>query len=177
MKIQYTQFALNPALRGTTAHLPLHRALALIDVGAAVEVPMPPRGTHEWHAAMQELEVERVKSIPADQRQNAPTLPQWTVRFLEQSRKFVVVMNHLTTELIYGETILNDGKGRPDFKASEKQFVAALKTAGCPQVVIQKYLDSKHAPDFLAAEQARIATDKQAMERQRERERNAPKYI
>jgi hypothetical protein len=39
MKIQYTQFALNPALRGTTTNLPQHRAQALIDSGAAVEVP------------------------------------------------------------------------------------------------------------------------------------------
>jgi len=54
MKIKYTQFALNPALRGTTAHLPLHRALALIDSGAAIEVPMAPRGTAQWLQDMKE---------------------------------------------------------------------------------------------------------------------------
>jgi hypothetical protein len=39
MRIRYTEFALNPALRGTITHLPQHRAQALIDSGAAVELP------------------------------------------------------------------------------------------------------------------------------------------
>jgi|HubBroStandDraft_6_1064221.scaffolds.fasta_scaffold588084_2 hypothetical protein len=39
MRIRYTEFALNPALRGTISHLPAHRAQALIDSGAAVELP------------------------------------------------------------------------------------------------------------------------------------------
>lgn len=39
MRIKYTEFALNPALRGTISHLPQHRAQALIDSGAAVELP------------------------------------------------------------------------------------------------------------------------------------------
>jgi hypothetical protein len=39
MKVRYTEFALDPNLRGTTIHLPAHRAQALIDIGAAVEVP------------------------------------------------------------------------------------------------------------------------------------------
>jgi hypothetical protein len=176
MKIQYTQFALNPALRGTTAHLPLHRALVLIDVGAAVEVPLPARGTPGWHAAMQELEAERVKNIPSDQRQNLPTVPTWSVRFLESARKYVVVMKQLTTEIMYGETMLMD-RGRPDFKASAKQFAFVLKQAGCPQVVFQQWLDARNAPDFLAAETTRIAEDKRNAEAQRERERNAPRFM
>jgi hypothetical protein len=176
MKIQYTQFALNPSLRGTTAHLPQHRAQALIDSGAAVEVPMPARGTPGWHAAMQELEALRVASLPADQRQNIPTVPTWSVRFLESARKYVVVVTSLVGEFIYGETILLD-KGRPDFKASTTQFTWVLKQAGCPKAVIQNWLALRNAPDFLAQEQARIEADKQSMERQRERERNAPKFF
>lgn len=39
MRIRYTDFCLNPALRNTTTNLPQHRAIALIDSGAAVEVP------------------------------------------------------------------------------------------------------------------------------------------
>jgi hypothetical protein len=39
MKIQYTQFAPNPALRGTTTHLPPHIAQNLIAQGVAVHVP------------------------------------------------------------------------------------------------------------------------------------------
>jgi hypothetical protein len=39
MRIRYTEFALNPALRGTITHLPQHRAQPLIDSGAAVELP------------------------------------------------------------------------------------------------------------------------------------------
>jgi hypothetical protein len=176
MKVRYTEFCLNPTLRGTTVHLPQHRAQALIDVGAAVEVPMPARGTREWHAAMQELEAERQKLIPADQRQNLPTVPTWSVRFLEHARKYVVVMQHLTSEFIYGENVLFD-KGRPDFKASAKQFTWMLKQVGCPQAVIQNWLDLRNAPDFLAQEQARIEADKQAAAQQREHERLAPKFI
>lgn len=54
MKVKYTDFCLNPALRGTTVHLPQHRAVALIDSGAAVEVPMARRGTTEWLRDMKE---------------------------------------------------------------------------------------------------------------------------
>jgi hypothetical protein len=177
MKVRYTEFALNPALRGTTTHLPSYRAQALIDSGAAVEVLMPARGTAGWHAAMTELEAERVKNIPADQRHDIPTVPQWSVRFLEQSRKFVVVVNSLMGETIYGESVQLDGRGRPDLKGAEKQLVFVLKEARCPQAVIQKYLDSKHAPDFLAQEAARIEADKQAAAAQREREKNTIHFI
>jgi len=38
MLIRYTEFCLNPNLRGTTADLPQHRAQALIDGGTAVEI-------------------------------------------------------------------------------------------------------------------------------------------
>jgi hypothetical protein len=64
MKIQYTQFCLNPALRGTTTNLPAHRAIALIDAGAAVEVPLPPRGSAGWLAARNEQAA--ILNPPAD---------------------------------------------------------------------------------------------------------------
>jgi hypothetical protein len=91
---------------GQTAHLQPLRAQGLIDAGFAVEVPMPRRGCSGWLAAMQEQEAERQKLLPADQQQNCPAVPTWGVRFLEQSRKYVVVMNHLTSEVIYGEVVL-----------------------------------------------------------------------
>ena len=39
MKIQYTEFAPNPALRGTTTHLPGHVAQNLIAQGVAIFIP------------------------------------------------------------------------------------------------------------------------------------------
>ena len=178
MKLRYTEFCLNPALRNTTTHLPQHRAQALIDSGAAVEVPMPPRGSSGWLAEMREREEQRIALIPADQRQITQfPQPSWSVRHLKEQNKYVVVFNHLTTETIYGERVLLDGKGRPDLKGTEKQLVSVLTREGCPKAVIQKYLDAKNAPDFLAAEAARIDADRRAAEAQRERERYAPRFI
>jgi hypothetical protein len=162
---------------GISEHMPNQRAQGLIDAGFAVAVPKPPRGSSEWLAAMAEEEQQRVALIPADQRDAAPSpISLWSVRYLDRANKHVVVMNHLTTEIIYGETVLME-KGRPDFKATEKQFVATLKKNGCPQSTIQKYLDAKSAPDFLAREVARIEADKSAAETQRQHEREAPKFI
>ncbi|HWY20026.1 MAG TPA: hypothetical protein VNX26_02335 [Candidatus Acidoferrum sp.] len=48
MKITYTQFVPDPALRGTTTNLPAHIAQVLIASGQASAVPMPVRGTKEW---------------------------------------------------------------------------------------------------------------------------------
>jgi hypothetical protein len=172
MKIQYTQFALNPALRGTTTNLPAHRAQVLIDSGAAVEVPMPPRGSHSWLQAKAEEEELRVKNIPANQLASEPSIvPVWGVRFIPLSRKHVVVSTSLSGEIIYGANVLPGGK------SDDKQLVATLKKAGCPQRVIQQYLDAKSAPDFLAAEAERIEADKRAAQQQQQREREAPRYI
>jgi len=177
MKIQYTQFALNPALRGTTTDLPQHRAQALIDSGAAVEIPMPPRGSKNWHARMAENERERVALIPADQRQSAPSpVPVWSVHFVQGSNTFVVKRNHLTEEIVYGARMLFD-RGRPDFKLSTKVFVENLKKAGCPKEVIDRYVAAANAPDYLAAERERIEQDKRNAEDQREREKHAPRFI
>jgi hypothetical protein len=48
MKITYTQFAADPALRGTTTNLPAHIAQVLIAQGVAEAVPDPRRGTNEY---------------------------------------------------------------------------------------------------------------------------------
>jgi len=161
---------------GQTEHLQPPRAQALIDTGFAVAVPMPPRGSRDWLAAMQEQERERQASIPADQRHTLSPVPTWSIRYLNGQGKYVVTMTHQTTEIIYGETVLMD-KGRPDLKAAEKQFVAVLKNAGCPQGIIKKYLDAKSAPDFLAREAARIEADKSAAVMQQQREREIPRFI
>ena len=91
MKIKYTEYALNPALRNTTTHLPAHRAQALIDSGAAVEVPMPAHGTPGWLEARAEQERLRVAPIPeGGQAAFFPTVT-WQVHKLRLSNKFVVV--------------------------------------------------------------------------------------
>jgi len=82
MKIQYTQFCLNPALRGTTAHLPQHRAVALIDSGAAIEVPLPQRGSPEWLQAMKE------RSAAANPQVDATV--SWTVSKQSISERFCI---------------------------------------------------------------------------------------
>jgi len=162
---------------GQTEHLQPNIAQTLIAAGFAQEVPRAPRGTAKWFAEMQELEAERQKNIPADQRQHASTVPEWTLRsIVGPPQKFVVVKSSLAGEFIYGETLLMD-RGRPDFKASAKNFAFVLKEAGCPQSVIQQWLDARNAPDYLAAERSRIEADKQAAELQRQREKNTPKFF
>jgi hypothetical protein len=54
MKITYTQFVADPALRGTTTNLPAHIAQVLIAQGAAKAEPMPARGSAGWLAARNE---------------------------------------------------------------------------------------------------------------------------
>jgi hypothetical protein len=138
---------------------------------------MPPRGSNEWLAAMQEQERERVELIPADQRQSAPPpVPVWSVHFVQGSNTFVVKRKHLTEEIVYGARVLFD-RGRPDFKLSTKVFVENLKKAGCPKEVIDRYVAAATAPDYLAAERERIEQDKRNSEAQREREKHAPHFI
>jgi hypothetical protein len=169
MKIRYSEFCLNPTLRGTTTHLPAHRAQALLDSGAAVEVPMPARGTKEWHAAMKELEEIRQASLPADQPYPSPT---WSVHLLREANKYVVKFNHLTTQLIYGPPP-KYGDPRGDAKA----FVASLKRAGCPKEIIEQWTAKVNEPDYLAQERQRIEKEKVEQIAQQERERNAPRFI
>lgn len=82
-------------------------------------------------------EALRVAAIPEHLRET-PDI-KWGVRRLPTSEKWVVTSSQLGTNLIYGPPMLMD-RGRPDFAASEKQFVATLKKAKCPQSVIDTYL-------------------------------------
>jgi hypothetical protein len=176
MKIRYTEFALNPSLRNTFAHLPAHRAQALIDSGAAVEVPMPSRGSAGWLAAMAEQEQLRIGSIPADSRDIFHATPIWQVSYLKLNNKYVVERLHGSEKTIYGELPIMD-RGRPDFKAAEKQFVELLKEIGCPLGVIQQWQRERNKPDYLLQEQNRIEQEKQAQAMQRERDRNTMHFI
>jgi len=162
---------------GQTEHLPPHRAQALIDAGFAQAVQMPPRGTNAWLAAMREQEAERVAQIPSGQRENFPQNPTWSLRFNESTRKYLIVFQHMTTEILYQEVIRLDRTGRPDFKTAQQTLICFAKEAGCPKAVIDQYLAAANAPDYLAQERARIEADKQAANAQREREKHAPKYI
>jgi hypothetical protein len=174
MKIQY----LPPSpLAGQTAHLQPQRAQGLIDAGFAVAVPLPPRGSREWLQAMRENEQERIALIPEGQRQESSTVPTWGLKFLESSHRYVIVRTLLTESLTFAENTLMDGKGRPDPKRSQQQFVESLKTAGCPDAIVKQYIAAKNAPDFLAAEAARIEQDKRNAAAQREREKHAPRFI
>jgi hypothetical protein len=85
MKVRYTEFCLNPALRGTTTHLPQHRAIALIDQGAAVEVPMATRGTPEWLKDMQERSASLNPTSP-----NTP-LVTWAINLATIANRYAVV--------------------------------------------------------------------------------------
>jgi hypothetical protein len=161
---------------GQTENIENKRGQSLIDAGFAVEVPLPPRGSQSWLAARNEQEAERQKNIPADKRDNRPTGTTWGTRFLTLSQKHVVVKQSLVGEFTYAANVVMD-RGRPDVKTSQKEFVAMLSREGCPKAVIQQYLDAVNAPDYLAAEANRIESDKQAAERQRQREADVPKFL
>lgn len=51
MKIEYTQFAPDPTLRGKTTHLPAHIASVLIAQGVAIEIKLPRYGQPGWAEA------------------------------------------------------------------------------------------------------------------------------
>jgi hypothetical protein len=176
MKIRYTEYALNPSLRNTITHLPAHRAQALIDSGAAVEVPMPTRGSVGWLAAMAEQEQVRIGTIPVNSRDIFHATPIWQVAYLKLNNKYVVERLHGSEKTIYGELPIME-RGRPDFKAAEKQFVGLLKEIGCPLAVIQQWQRERTKPDYLALETERVEAEKQAQAMQRERERNTVHFM
>jgi hypothetical protein len=66
MKITYTEFAADPALRGTTTNLPAHIAQVLIAQGVAKSCPMPPRGSAGWLAARKEQSALATAADPGD---------------------------------------------------------------------------------------------------------------
>src|ERR1039458_7606455 len=82
MKITYTQFVADPALRGTTTNLPAHIAQVLIASGQATEVPMPRRGSkgNGWLEAR--LEQSRNAGPPSvdDVVPSAPNGVEWGVK-------------------------------------------------------------------------------------------------
>jgi hypothetical protein len=167
MKIRYTEFCLNPALRNTTTHLPQHRAIALIDSGAAVEVPLPQRGTAEWLQERNELEAERVKNLP----QTSSPVPVWTVRTMPLSQRLVVQYQNFGTQLTYGPLVLEGGK------IDHKQFVGVLKSAKCPEAVIHQWLEAAQRPDYLEAEAAKFDADKRAHLENEQRLKNRISFI
>jgi hypothetical protein len=79
MKITYTQFVPDPALRGTTTNLPAHIAQVLIASGQASAFPMPVRGSKEWLKAR--LEQSASANAP-DVHDVSPTVAgvEWGVK-------------------------------------------------------------------------------------------------
>ena len=133
------------------------------------------RHTHknylEWLDAEQ---AAHVAAQPADVRN---PVAKWGIRFLEDSRKWVIVRTFMSEYTLYGENALLDRKGRPDPKGSLEQFVANVKRSGCPDNIIDAYKKAKSAPDFLAAEAARREQAREDNARQQERDKHTPKFI
>lgn len=168
----------NPKLQhlNNTIDYPTREEVAPYLLSGQAELCTPAkRGTNEYLDEQREAEERRIALLPAHQRQTFSPVPVWGIRFLTFSQKLVVVFQHMGTELLYSETVLMD-RGRPDFAASEKQFVSTLQKANCPAAVIQKYLTTKATPDVLEADAVRIAADKRAAVVQRQREAEAPRY-
>jgi hypothetical protein len=80
MKIEYTQFIPDPALRGKTTHLPAHIAQVLIATGQAKEVKLPPRSAPGWAEARVALSREtQGPPVAGDTVVEFHKDPQWSV--------------------------------------------------------------------------------------------------
>jgi hypothetical protein len=132
MKIKYTEFCLNPALRGTTTNLPAHRAIALIDSGAAVEVPMPKRGSPGWLAAMAEQEERRVAAIPQSQREPYYSVQTWQLSTAPISQDVIIVKLLGREQTVYSKPA----------NAADKDFRTRMLDAGCPENIVKAYFDA-----------------------------------
>jgi hypothetical protein len=80
MRIQYTEFVANPALRNTIANLPAHVAQVLIAQGSAVALPRAARGSAAWLA-------ERLEESAAFNPPAAAPLLTWGVSVGQVARR------------------------------------------------------------------------------------------
>jgi hypothetical protein len=117
MRIKYTEFALNPALRGTISHLPQHRAQALIDSGAAVELP------YKNHVEyLNDYEAQRIAALP----KSAAPATGWGIREStsnDQRMRFVV-----TETSPLGETTFYDAPPAHAPLSVKQKFADAVAT-------------------------------------------------
>jgi len=184
MYVQFTQDIPNPQdpteilyRAGEREDVPVSVAQNLFFLKQAFATKRPNYGTPEWIAEQQARDAQRIAAMPEHERQNFPTTPTWTVR-KTVTGKVVVAYNYQATSMVYGEVLLMDPKTQqPDPKASEKQIVDVLKAAKCPQSVIDQFLATKNSPDALAADAARVEADRRAQAEQREREKNAIRFV
>lgn len=99
MKIQFTQFAPDPSLRGTTKTLPAHRAQPLIDSGVAVQVP--------WKDFRERLAAEAT-SQTAGSFQNVSVDEEWGIdTSLTQFRQVVIIRKRGSETIIYDSPTKN----------------------------------------------------------------------
>ena len=115
MRIKYTEFVPNPALRNTITHLPQHRAQALIDSGAAVELP--------YKNYVERLHDEQAQR--AAESKNAPATG-WSIRESTGNDlrvRFVVVE---TSPL--GEITFYDAPPSHAPRSAKQKFADALAT-------------------------------------------------
>jgi hypothetical protein len=78
MKITYTQYVPDPALRGTTTNLPAHVAQVLIASGQATAAPLPRYGTTDWLTERAEMS-KRAVPAPGDVDPNVKGV-EWGIR-------------------------------------------------------------------------------------------------
>lgn len=83
MRIQYTEFVANPALRNTTTNLPAHVAQVLIAQGSAVALPRAPRGSAAWLA-------ERLEESAAANPPSPTPLLTWGVSVGQVAQRPVI---------------------------------------------------------------------------------------
>lgn len=132
MKITYTQHVSDPALRGTTTHLPAHIAQVLVATGQATAVPFPRRGGPGWLEAMAEVEALR-------QPNPTSTITSWGA-----------------IKTIWGGVLVIKNVGRGD----EVRF--KVPPSDCPRDVVALYNQLKGINDADNAEQLAAAKREQA---------------
>lgn len=114
MKIQYSQFTLDPSLRGKTVHLPAHVAAVLIATNQAVEVKLPPRGAPGWAEAR--MEESRVLAGTGDASQDTVVAnvypPTWTLETLPITCKPAIVYRSGSNVTKFPALFWYDAKGK-----------------------------------------------------------------
>jgi hypothetical protein len=140
MKIKYTEFAPNPALRNTITHQPPHIAQSLIAQGVAVHVPLPPRGSPGWAQARVEESLELSGGKPSQYDVVPPSAAgvEWTIGTLPISAEPCILRRAGFETTWFKSLVWYDAKGK------ERDDV---RLKDCPLSIRKQFIDLLAAKD------------------------------
>jgi hypothetical protein len=149
MKIEYTEFIPDPALRGKTTHLPAHIAQVLIATGQAKEKKLPPRSAQGWA----EARVAESKELS-----QGPSQYDTVVEFHKDPQWSVVAAP------ISGRPTIHRKWGYETARFVGANAVEQARANHCPESVLKQYDDVLNAKDSSAQQIAEAKIEQQNRE-------------